>query len=92
MGVVITARVHPGETNSSWMMQGLIDFLTSECAHAHVSLVIFNDVLYVFCFLHEIPESAKPLHFQTDTNAESRWSNCGKLSHFTHRSGPEQSL
>ncbi|KAG5446019.1 Cytosolic carboxypeptidase 2 [Clonorchis sinensis] len=28
--VVITARVHPGETQSSWMVQGLIDFLVSE--------------------------------------------------------------
>lgn len=37
MGVVITARVHPGETNSSWMMEGLIDFLTSESEHAMVS-------------------------------------------------------
>lgn len=36
MGVVITARVHPGETNSSWIMQGLLDFLTSECTHAKV--------------------------------------------------------
>lgn len=26
-GVVLTARVHPGESNSSWMMKGLIDFL-----------------------------------------------------------------
>jgi cytosolic carboxypeptidase protein 2/3 len=26
--VVFTARVHPGETVSSWMMRGLIYFLT----------------------------------------------------------------
>lgn len=26
--VVITARVHPGETNSSYIMQGLIEYLT----------------------------------------------------------------
>ena len=29
-GVVITARVHPGESNSSFVMEGLLDFLTSE--------------------------------------------------------------
>lgn len=27
-GVVVTARVHPGEPQASWMMQGLLDFLT----------------------------------------------------------------
>jgi murein tripeptide amidase MpaA len=29
-GVVFTARVHPGESNSSFVMKGIIDFLTSE--------------------------------------------------------------
>lgn len=29
-GVVITARVHPGESVGSWMMKGAIDFLTDE--------------------------------------------------------------
>lgn len=29
-GVVITARVHPGESNSSYVMKGAIDFLSSE--------------------------------------------------------------
>ncbi|XP_071854550.1 uncharacterized protein [Apostichopus japonicus] len=28
-GVVVTARVHPGETNASWMMKGFLDFITS---------------------------------------------------------------
>jgi hypothetical protein len=27
--VLVMARVHPGESNSSWMMRGLLDFLTS---------------------------------------------------------------
>ena len=26
--VVVTARVHPGETNSSYMMRGFINFIT----------------------------------------------------------------
>jgi len=26
--IVMSARVHPGETNSSWMMKGILDFLT----------------------------------------------------------------
>ncbi|XP_050528383.1 cytosolic carboxypeptidase Nna1-like isoform X2 [Daktulosphaira vitifoliae] len=28
--IVVTARVHPSETPSSWMMKGLIDFLTAD--------------------------------------------------------------
>ncbi|CAF1138870.1 unnamed protein product [Adineta ricciae] len=33
-GVVVTARVHPGETNASWMMKGLLDFLLSDSPDA----------------------------------------------------------
>ncbi|GBP61811.1 Cytosolic carboxypeptidase Nna1 [Eumeta japonica] len=32
--VVITARVHPGETPSSWMMKGFMDYLTGETNQA----------------------------------------------------------
>lgn len=28
--IVVSARVHPGETPASWMMKGLIDFITGD--------------------------------------------------------------
>ena len=34
--IVASARVHPGESNSSWMMEGFIEWLTSETTHAKV--------------------------------------------------------
>ncbi len=35
-GVVISSRVHPGEANASWMMQGIIDYLTGPSLDAKV--------------------------------------------------------
>lgn len=32
----ISARIHPGESNSSWMMKGAIDFLVSQAPEAKV--------------------------------------------------------
>jgi hypothetical protein len=35
-GVVISARVHPGESNASFMMQGIIDYLTGPSLDAKI--------------------------------------------------------
>lgn len=35
-GVVITGRVHPGESNASWMMKGVIDFLIGDSIEAEI--------------------------------------------------------
>jgi hypothetical protein len=32
--IVLSSRVHPGETNASWMMRGVLDFLTGESIEA----------------------------------------------------------
>ena len=63
--IVVTARVHPGETNSSWMMKGVIDFLVSDDPDAQVcgcryfvitSMILFglfvDVVLHVFFIMH----------------------------------------
>lgn len=34
--VVVTARVHPGETNASWMMEGFLDFLLGDSDDARL--------------------------------------------------------
>ncbi len=36
--VFLSARIHPGETNSSFMMRGLLEFITSNDKIAQVKL------------------------------------------------------
>lgn len=33
--IVLTSRVHPGESNASYLMHGVIEFLTSSCSEAN---------------------------------------------------------
>ncbi|XP_048341891.1 cytosolic carboxypeptidase 2 isoform X2 [Sphaerodactylus townsendi] len=44
--VVLSARVHPGETNSSWVMRGFLDFILSDSLDAQLlrDLFIFKVV------------------------------------------------
>ncbi|CAD8189790.1 unnamed protein product [Paramecium pentaurelia] len=39
--VVIQARIHPGESNSSWVMQGLLEYLNSSKAEKLLDQLIF---------------------------------------------------
>ncbi|XP_042639317.1 cytosolic carboxypeptidase 2 [Orycteropus afer afer] len=39
--VVFTARVHPGESNGSWIMRGFLDFILSNSPDAHLLRDIF---------------------------------------------------
>ncbi|DAZ92918.1 TPA: hypothetical protein N0F65_011323 [Lagenidium giganteum] len=41
--IVISARVHPGEPNSSWMMKGMIDYLTGLSSGA---IVLRNNFIF----------------------------------------------
>lgn len=36
--VVVSSRVHPGESNASWMVKGLVDFITGDSKEAVVSV------------------------------------------------------
>ena len=42
-GVIITGRVHPGESGASWMMKGIIDFLVGPTLDATIKLCLQNN-------------------------------------------------
>ena len=46
----VSCRVHPGETPASWMMKGMLDFLSSDCAQAVLLRNVF--VIYIVPMLN----------------------------------------
>ena len=48
--IVFSGRVHPGETPASWMMKGMIEFLTGESPQAQLLRQVF--VIYIVPILN----------------------------------------
>ena len=42
--VILCGRIHPGETNSSWILHGMLDFLASKEANELKDKLIFKIV------------------------------------------------
>lgn len=101
--VVVTARVHPGETNGSWMMEGFLDFLLGDSEDAQLLRDTF--VFKVMVVLkQEVRTSGTVLLCLViffviclrcpagGAHVESRWGDRGKLSVLFSGQGPQQKL
>eukprot|EP00906_Rhabdomonas_costata_P020802 RCo030266 len=62
--IVFTCRVHPGETNSSWIMKGILDFLTSNKATSRQILSTHS----VICIPMLNPDGVALGHYRCDSN------------------------
>ena len=59
--MVLTGRVHPGESPSSWMMRGVIQFLTGDRPHHHHVLIsstgLFSLLLHGYLSCEKVGDS-----------------------------------
>jgi len=81
--VVITARVHPGETVGSWMMQGVIDFLT-DSENPEAKLLRENFVFKIIPMLN--PDGVINGNYRCSLagcDLNRRWKSPNKLLHPT---------
>ena len=94
--IVLTARVHPGETPSSWIMRGILHFITgsSEFANELRQKFIFKVNELDFCnmesnlctstyYLALFKSYNIVVKLLDCTNAEPRWVHCWEHSVFT---------
>lgn len=90
---MITARVHPGETPSSWTMKGIIDFLTGESDQAKVNgtsysrrgQVPFLSFMRIFLGRADTP---REIRVQAGANVESGRRDRRQQSVLVIRKGP----
>lgn len=74
VAVLLTARVHPGETNASWIMHGMLDYLTGDSEEAQKlrRLCVFKIVPMLN------PDGVINGNYRTSLSGEDlnrRWSN-----------------
>lgn len=77
-GVVFTARAHPGETVSSWVMHGVIDFLTGNSKEAE--LIRNHFIVKVVPMLN--PDGVINGNYRTNLagiDLNRKWNNPGKI-------------
>lgn len=82
-GIVLTARVHPGETVGSWMMRGLLYFLTDP-DNVEAKLLRENFVFKVIPMLN--PDGVINGNYRTSLagcDLNRRWKSPSKVIHPT---------
>jgi len=62
--ILITARVHPGETPSSYTMKGIIDFLVSK---KDARAMLIRKYFVVLCIPMLNPDGVYNGHYRMDT-------------------------